>query len=158
MNANLNGKVAVKCHEYMMLSSKQEKHLEQRFGISGWYRPMEDYDGLPENRPPLRAIVKDLVLEDTQWTPRVANKMLQDLRKIRKLEIYVMNIKPENYKGGLLVDFSIALTDPHVVFDIKPDFHVQGYKNQDLIAFDAMMRKQKVRTTIRAFRNIKTMR
>ncbi|KAI4281523.1 MAG: hypothetical protein L6R38_003627 [Xanthoria sp. 2 TBL-2021] len=119
---------------------------------------MEDYDGLPENRPPLRAIVKDLVLEDTQWTPRVANKMLQDLRKIRKLEIYVMNIKPENYKGGLLVDFSIALTDPHVVFDIKPDFHVQGYKNQDLIAFDAMMRKQKVRTTIRAFRNIKTMR
>ncbi|KAL8951220.1 MAG: hypothetical protein Q9222_002783 [Ikaeria aurantiellina] len=158
VGAKLNGEVAVRCHGYMMLSSKQEDALDQKFGASDWNRPVEEYDRLPSTRPPLRAIVKDLILDDTRWTPRVANKMLRDLKKMRKLGIYVMDVKPENYKDGMLVDFSVALTNPHVVFDIKPDFQIQGYKNEDLIAFDAMMQEQKVKTTIRASRNPDTVR
>ncbi|KAI4279928.1 MAG: hypothetical protein L6R38_004868 [Xanthoria sp. 2 TBL-2021] len=84
--------------------------------------------------------------------------MLRDLKKIRKLGVYAVDIKPNNYKGGLLVDLSIALTHPHIVFQTKPEFQQQGYKNQDLIAFDAMMQDQKVKTRIRAFRNIEIAR
>ncbi|KAL9119290.1 MAG: hypothetical protein Q9187_004159, partial [Circinaria calcarea] len=150
VEAKLNGEVAVRCHGYLILSAKREDDLDHRFAITGWNRPIEEYDKLPSKRQPLRAIVKDLVLEDTKWSPLVANKMLRDLRKTRKHEVYAMDIKPENYKGGLLVDFSIALTDPHLVFKFKPDWQVEGYKNEDLIAFDPMIRDKKVKTTIRA--------
>lgn len=158
VEAELNGEVAVRCHGYLMLSYKQEDDLDRRFGITDWNRPIEQYDMSPSKRPPLRATVKDLILEDPEWSPRVANKMLRDLKRMRKLGVYAMDIKPDNYKGGLLVDLSIALTYPHIVFQIKPEFQQQGYKNQDLIAFDAMMRDQNVKTRIRAFRNIETMR
>lgn len=158
IDAKLNGEVAVRCHGYLMLSPEHEDELDHRFGITGWNRPIEEYDKSPSERQPLRAIVKDLVLEDTEWIPRIANKMLRDLKKMRKLEIYTMDIKPENYKAGLLVDLSLALTAPHVVFQIKPEFQTRGYKNQDLVDFDAMMRDQKVKTRIRAFRNAETTR
>ncbi|KAL8853717.1 MAG: hypothetical protein Q9221_001528 [Calogaya cf. arnoldii] len=155
---DLNGKVAVYCHGYLILPAQYEEDLEQQFEGLGWNRPFEEYDKPPADRQPLRAIVKELVPEDTDWKPRVAVKILRHLKMIRKLGIYVMDIKPENYKGGLLVDFSVALTEPHFIFDIKPAFQIQGYKNEDLRAFDAMMRDQQVRTTVRAFRNMQTTR
>ncbi|KAL8836998.1 MAG: hypothetical protein Q9176_005999 [Flavoplaca citrina] len=154
---NLNGQVAVRCHGYMMLSAEYEDTLEDQFVMNGWNRLAEEYDEPPSKRQPLRAIVKDLVLEDTVWKPRV---MLSHLKRMRKHGVFVMDIKPENYKGGMLVDFSIALTEPHVVFQLKPDFHIESYKNRDLGAFDEMMRDQKVKITIRAFpvRNKDTIR
>lgn len=155
---DLNGNVAVYCHGYLMLPAQYEEDLEEQFEGLGWNRPFEEYDKPPAERQHLRAIVKELVLEDTDWKHRVAVKMLRHLKMIRKLGIYVMDIKPENYKGGLLVDFSVALTDSHFIFDIKPAFQIQGYKNEDLRAFDAMMRDQQVKTTVRAFRNIQTTR
>ncbi|KAI4233602.1 MAG: hypothetical protein LQ349_004315 [Xanthoria aureola] len=156
IEAKLNGEVAVRCHGYLMLSPEHEDELDHRFGITGWNRPIEEHDKSPSERQPLRAIVKNLVLEDTEWIPRVANKMLRDLKKMRKLEIYAMDIKPENYKAGLLVDLSLTLTVRHVVFQIKPEFQTRGYKNQVLVDFDAMIRDQKVKTRIRAFRNAET--
>ncbi|KAL9033240.1 MAG: hypothetical protein Q9180_006050 [Flavoplaca navasiana] len=157
---NLNGQVAVRCYGYMMLSAELEDTLGNQFEMNDWNRLSEEYDQPPSKRQPLRAIIKDLVLEDTDWTPRVARRMLSHLKTMRKHGVYVMDIKPENYKGGMLVDFSIALTEPHVVFQLKPDFQIQSYKNRDLGAFDQMMRDQKVKTTIRAFRvrNEDTMR
>lgn len=155
---NLNGEVAVRCHGYLMLSAKYEDGLNNRFGLTGWNRPSEEYDKAPLQRQPLRTIVKDLILDDTDWTPRVANKMLRDLKKMRQHGVYAMDLKPENYKGGQLGDFSVALTEPHIIFRIKPEFQTQGYKNQDLGAFDTMMQEQKVKTTIRAFRNADTIK
>ncbi|KAL9630621.1 MAG: hypothetical protein Q9204_004627 [Flavoplaca sp. TL-2023a] len=149
---NLNGQVAVRCHGYMMLSAEHEDTLDNQFEMNGWNRLAEEYDEPPSKRQPLRAIIKDLVLEDTVWKPRVAVRMLSHLKTMRKHGVYVMDIKPSNYKGGKLVDFSIALTEPHVVFQLKPDFQIESYKNRDLGAFDEMMRDQKVKTTIRAFR------
>ncbi|KAL8672572.1 MAG: hypothetical protein Q9168_002977 [Polycauliona sp. 1 TL-2023] len=152
VDKGLNGAVAVACHGYLMLSAEYESELDHHFGPIDWNRPSEEYEKPVSQRAPLKTIVKDLVLEDTIWKPRAARRILRDLKKIRKLGIYVMDIKPDNYKGGLLVDFSIAITEPHFILEVKPDFQVQGYRNTDLIAFDTMMRDQEVKTTIRAFR------
>ncbi|KAL8919895.1 MAG: hypothetical protein Q9172_004743 [Xanthocarpia lactea] len=158
VEAGLNGAVAVHCYGYMMIPAKYEDELKHRFGIVDWDRPVEENEKRPSQMQPLKAIVKDLVLEDTTWSPKTAKKMLRDLRKIRQQGIYVMDIKPENYKGGLLVDFSIAITKPHFLFDIKPSWQMEGYMNEDLMDFDAMIRKRKVKTTIRASRNMETIR
>ncbi|KAL8808696.1 MAG: hypothetical protein Q9223_003856 [Gallowayella weberi] len=155
---SLNGEVAVHCHGYLMLTADHEDELNHRFGEPDWNRPHEEYEKPVSKRSPLRTIVKDLVLEENIWKPNVARRMLRDLRKMRELEIYAMDIKPENYKGSKLVDFSVAMTLPHFIFDIKPAFQVQHYKNEDLGAFDAMIQDQKVKTKHRASRDFTTIR
>ncbi|KAL8796092.1 MAG: hypothetical protein Q9182_007426 [Xanthomendoza sp. 2 TL-2023] len=155
---NLNGEVAVHCHGYLMLTADYEDKLDDLFGELDWDRPDEEYEKPVSKRSPLRTIVKDLIVEDNIWKPYVVRKMLRDLKKIRELEIYVMDIKPENYKGSKLVDFSIAMTLPHFVFDIKPEFQLQQYMNEDLAAFDGMLRDQKVKTKQRAFPDLATIK
>lgn len=66
VEAKLNGEVAVRCHGYLMLSHEQEDELDRRFGITDWNRPIEQYDMSPSKRPLLRAIVKNLILEDPE--------------------------------------------------------------------------------------------
>lgn len=142
----------MRCYRYIILSAKYEDTLDNQLIINGWSRLSEEYNKPPSKRQLLRAIVKDLVLKDTVWKPRVANRILSHLKIIRKHGVFVTDIKLKNYKGGILVDFSIALTEPHVVFQLKPDIQIESYKNPDLRAFNEMMRDQKVKTTVRAFR------
>lgn len=40
-----------------------------------WDRPGEDYGKPVSQQQPLRAIVKDLVLDDISWTQRLVNKI-----------------------------------------------------------------------------------
>ncbi|KAI4168730.1 MAG: hypothetical protein LQ343_006166 [Gyalolechia ehrenbergii] len=147
VDTKLNGEVAVQCHGYLILPFRFQAKLEEEFGVNGWDQPSD---------LPLRAIVKDFVPEDTTWSPRVVGKILKDLKRMREHKIYAMDIKPENYKEGLLVDFSISITKPHFIFEIKPQHQVEGYKNQDLIAFDVMIQEQRVKTRRRAFPNMET--
>ena len=136
---NLNGKVAVHCHGYLMIPATKEAELQQRFGVTAWARPKEEYAKPARQRQPFRAIVKDLVTEDVPMTAKVAKKMLADLRKIRKHKVYNMDICARNYKGGLLIDFSVAITEPHYLLVIKPPWRQRMYKEDDLYAFDNML-------------------
>lgn len=156
----LNGKVAVRCYGYLMLSAQYEEDLEQQFGIEDWNRTNEEKKLPFSKRYPLKAIVKEFVPEDTVWKPRLVGKVLRDLKKIRKTDVYVIDVKAANYKNGLLVDFSVAMTNLYFLFDIKPTWRVERYKNEDLIAFDVMIREQRVKTRIQAFkkRNIEIMK
>ena len=148
---NFDGKVAVRCHGYTTLPATIEAELEERFDVVGWDR--DDYDEPMKKRAVFRAIVKDLVMDDLPLTARVAKKMKRDLWLIRKQGIYPVDIKARNYKRGLLVDFSTAMTEPHYLFEIKPDWQVRMYKNEDLFAFDSMMEDEKVKTSLRAMPN-----
>lgn len=137
----------MRCHGYMILPTRFKRQLKKQFGVNGWDQPRD---------LPLRTIVKDFVPEDTIWSPKVARKVLRDLKRMREHGVYAMDIKPDNFKAGLLVDFSIAMTLPHFLFDIKPKHMVRRYKNEDLIDFDVMVRELGIRTSIRAFGNLNT--
>ncbi len=50
-----------------------------------------------------------------------------------------MDIAARNYKGGLLLDFSVAMTKPHYLFAIKPPRQVRTYKRDDLLSFNRMI-------------------
>ena len=58
--------------------------------------------------------------------------MLRDLKKIRALGVYPMDIRKRNYRGGLLLDMSAATTAPHYVFDHVPKWRIKAMMRQDL--------------------------
>lgn len=152
---NVNGKVAVRCCGYLMLPADIEDELRERFGVTSWDRPDEEYLKPVSKREPLRAIVKDLVTEDVPLTVKTANKMLLELRKMLKFGIYNMDIQARNYKGGRLIDFSVAITTPHYWVDTLP---VWRYKDTDLRDFDNMLDEAGVVTSNRAMPNQEVIR
>lgn len=79
--------------------------------------------------------------------------MTKDLRRINKMGIYNRDIKESNYKGGLLIDFSSAMTMPHYIFQTRPQWQVDRIKRLDLLDFDEMVKVSNIKTWERATRN-----
>ena len=59
----LNGKVAVRCHGYLILPAKKEEELRRAFNVDNWQRHDNEYSTPASKRKPFRAIVEDLVTE-----------------------------------------------------------------------------------------------
>jgi len=150
---NVNGKVAVRCHGYLMVPADREDELKERFGVTTWDRSDEEDLKPASRKEPFRAIVKDLVTEDVSLTAKTAKRMLLDLRRMRKFEVYNMDIQARNYKGGRLVDFSVAMTTPHYLFIIKPAWRKEDYQYDDLRSFDHMLDEAGIVTLNRATPN-----
>ena len=141
----VNGKVAARCYGYLTLSAVIEAKLKKKFGVVVWDRPRKDYTKPVSKRQPFRAIVKELILDDRIWTEKITKKMLKDLWRMRQIGIYPMDVHARNYKRALLIDFSVAITEPHYLFVIKPLWRVEeDYKLQDLYDFDEMMKDEGV--------------
>ena len=150
----LNGKVAVYCHGYIALPAEREDELKRRFNVEEWDRP-DDHYALPTNRrPPLRAIVKKLIRDDVPLSKKSAAKMLRDLKNMRRVGVYPMDVQERNYKGGLLVDMSIAMVKPHYLFDIRPSWQVtEMFQKEDLRNFQTMINNAGINSTLRAMPN-----
>ena len=147
---NLNGKVAVRCFGYMTFPAETEAHLEKQFQVRDWDRPDNDCD----RKQPLRAIVKELVLKDVPLTAKIADKILTDTKRMRRCGVYPGDIRPRNYKGGLLVDFGVARTEPYYMFDIRPGRQTLKMKSGDLYMWEAMRKELGLNTRLRAVRDV----
>ena len=153
IETSLNGRVAVRCHGYLTIPAEKERELYKRFGVEDWNRPEAEYDLPIRKMPPLRAIVKDLVHQDEQLTEARFKMILRDLKKMHRIGVYPMDVRERNYRSGLLVDMSIAMTEPHYLFDIRPAWHVRVLKREGLVSFDSMVKKSGVLTWERAVRD-----
>ena len=140
IEANLNGKVAVRCHGFLSLPANVENELKEKFHVELWDRSEDDYDMPVSKRQPLRAIVKDLIFSESDFTEKDIHRMLKHLKQLRKLGVYPMDLASRNYRGGLLVDFSAAITEPHYLFATRPRIAYK-YKQEDLILFDMMIKE-----------------
>lgn len=105
--------LAVRCHGYAFLSETLEHDIDQQFGISDWNRHLE-HEGQP-----LRAILKDYIVYKSVCGRKKLSKMRQNIVKLNELGIYNMDICEENYRGGRLFDFSLAITSPHISLSLK---------------------------------------
>ena len=149
----LNGKVAVYCHGYIPISAEKEEQLEREFDVGDWGRPGDEYDKPVSKRQPFRAIVKDVVLKDVPLTAKIADKMLTDLKRMRRNGIYPGDIALRNYKAGLLVDFGTARTEPFYLFNLRPGRQTQIMKNTDLYMWEHMRKENELDTRKRAVRD-----
>ena len=144
----------MRCHGYLTIPAEREEELRDRFGVEAWNRPDSEYAKPASKRQPFRAIVKDLIGDNVPFTTKSVKKMLRDLKRIRKLGVYPMDVCARNYKGGMLVDFSVAMTEPHYLFVIKPRWRIEGYKLTDLHDFDRMVEDEGIVTWERAVTNL----
>ena len=153
IEANLNGKIAVHCFGYITIPAEKEEELRQRFNVGAWGWPVEDSAKEGNQREPFRAIVKELIRHDTPFTEKLFKKILRDLKRMRRLGVYPMDVEARNYKGGLLLDMGVAMTNPHFLFDIKPAWQVRYFQLDDLTKYENMARDSGVSKWPRALRN-----
>lgn len=139
-----NGKIAARCHGSLPVPADRETELYRRFDVC-WDRP--------QDQPSFRAIVKDLIQIDKRITERMLGKMRRDLLKMRKLGVFPQDIYLRNYGAGLLLDFSIAVTEPHWVFESRSSRYISCMKNGEMNMFQNMIRDSEVRTWLRSVSN-----
>lgn len=152
IESGLNGSVAVRAHGYTTIPAQDVHELGEEFQVAEWIQDAEEhqYNDLPSNRQLFRVIVKDLIRDDVRLTHKILNKMRRDLLRMRAQGVYPMDIKLSNYKAGLLVDLSSAMTRPHFFLDTCRESRYERLMKKDLYAFDAMIEKAKVKTWVKA--------
>ncbi|KAI1182323.1 kinetochore Sim4 complex subunit FTA2-domain-containing protein [Nemania serpens] len=142
--------LAVPCYGYITIAAQYERLLQKKFNVWNWNRSEEEELG-QITRKPFRALVKELVISPVSvLNPR---RMLGDLKKLRKLEIFVRDVHARNYKAGFLVDFSVAWTAPHWGFVAMGPRHTNFEKIAELGQFDEMIKSKGIKTVVRARRN-----
>ena len=148
----LNGKVAARCYGYITIPAEEGKLFWRKFDIHDWGRPNADYGTPVSERQPFRAIVKELILKDFPLTGRVADRILRDMKRMRRCGVYPRDVYPRNYVGGRLVDFSEAMTTPYWLFQVRPD-EGEMIKYRELYKWQKMVEENRLNTQSRAFRN-----
>lgn len=126
--------LAVRCYGYALLSESIESRIREQFGITDWNR------GEGDEGQRLRAILKSYIWYKTPFGRKKFPALRKNIEKLNNLGIYNMDIRKENYLGGRLFDFSIAITAPHLNLWTKLRFEdqIQADMNYDLECLDFM--------------------
>lgn len=148
-----NDEIAVPCYGYTYLPAMPyEDIIENKFGIKSWNRSTEDSQRLPSQKEPFRAIVKQFV--DSKKSVVNPAKMLRDLKKLRSLGVFQRDVCDRNYKDGLLVDFSVAWTEPFWRMKLMGEIPLRIMLEDELFQFDEMIQTSGIKTTVRAMPNL----
>jgi hypothetical protein len=151
----LKNPVAVACHGFLAIPSKRARELKERFGVEDWARPEVEITIPSGRQQPFRALVKDFVDVDPPMSRQLLEKiMYKDLKTLHKIGIYVMDIATRNYKGGKLVDFGKAWTEPFVMCDLMEGWYIAQRKEDDFAEFDEMVKELGIVTNFRASPNL----
>ncbi|KAI0423495.1 hypothetical protein F5Y09DRAFT_348856 [Xylaria sp. FL1042] len=68
---------------------------------------------------PIRSIVKKYIESEYHFAPEHVPKMLRNLKLLHRYGILHQDIQRENYKNGLLLNFSTAQTVPHYMLNVE---------------------------------------
>ena len=150
-----NGKVAVRCYGFTAVSALQETFLSDTFGVSEWDRPSDEYDLPVAERQSFRAIVKDLIQDEISFDKKMVARMLRDLLSLRKMALFVRDVKESNYRSGKLVDFSVSWTAPHIMLSdlLFDEDDIEEEIGWELTLFDTMIENSNISTWVRATPN-----
>ncbi|TGJ79360.1 hypothetical protein E0Z10_g9401 [Xylaria hypoxylon] len=135
---------AAKCYGYLLLEPKDNESVEKSDlqGVAWAKSENWKHDG-PIDKVPIRTIVKEYIESERAFAPEMIPRMLQSLKALHKYGIIHRDIRAANYKEGLLVDFSSALTVPHYLADVElsyvPIDRIYGYEVHDANDFDHMI-------------------
>ncbi|KAI1361615.1 kinetochore Sim4 complex subunit FTA2-domain-containing protein [Xylaria arbuscula] len=124
------------CHGFMALTKKDATYLERDLGIDLWGSPLitEEYRSEAEGSP-VRAIIKDLVTSDPLVDEKLLKRMLKGIRWINKHDVLIADVRLDNYKGGVLVDFGTAWTKPHCRWNPLPSHEKEDIHLVDVSQF-----------------------
>lgn len=149
-------KVAAGCYGFLVLGSRGEEHLK-RNGFDLWPEslpPGDEYRTMAGGSP-ARALVKEYVEDDPDPDLRAMTWMLKDIRFLNRNKCLNRDIKRDNYRDGLLVDFGCAWTEPHCLIRLASKERVETWMKTDRVQFDTMAKEQGLGDVIRAMPNRK---
>lgn len=147
-------KVAARCYGFLVLAARDEERL-RKDGFDLWpdnLPPGHEYRTMAEGSP-VRALVKEYVEDDQDPDLRAMNWMLKDIRFLNRNKCLNRDIKRDNYRDGLLVDFGCAWTEPHCLFRLAGKELVDNWKKTDSVQFDTMARDLGLDDVIHAMPN-----
>ncbi|KAF2174807.1 hypothetical protein K469DRAFT_713512 [Zopfia rhizophila CBS 207.26] len=143
------GLIAAPCYGYIYITKEQEASLRSQFGSLEWNRANSDAD------KQIRALVKQFIPNEPIDTKvRSIRRMVKDLKTLHSIGVYPRDICARNYRGGLLVDFGMALTEPSCVLNVLPEWIARKERKRDLGAFDEMIQELGIKTLVRAARTV----
>ncbi|KAI0799209.1 kinetochore Sim4 complex subunit FTA2-domain-containing protein [Xylaria sp. FL0064] len=138
---------------FLALNEEDAAYLETDLGIDLWDIPSTDEYRRAAEGSPVRAIVKELIASDPVVNENLLRKILKGIRWINKHNVLVANIRLENYKGGVLVDFGMAWTIPHCGWVALPDWQKKGVHAMDEVHFQEMVDDMGLENNIRSTPN-----
>ncbi|KAI0485624.1 kinetochore Sim4 complex subunit FTA2-domain-containing protein [Xylaria cf. heliscus] len=150
----LKAKAAAECYGFLRLKPEDETIIAG-MGANLWDLPKEDDYRRRAEGSPARAIVKEFIETDTIFGLRNCSLMLKNLRLLNEHGILHRDIKGDNYKGGVLIDFGSAWTTPHSIMDAVPEEVAEDWKGADMQMFDDMLRDNNLQTRLRALPNLR---
>jgi hypothetical protein len=103
---NHNGKAAVFCYGHTIIAAERETELAEKFNIIAWQRPAEEDDRPVAQRQRLCAIIKALMHDQTPFNAKMIPEMKKDFTALRRMFVYVRDVRADNYRGGKLVDLA----------------------------------------------------
>ncbi|KAI1419481.1 kinetochore Sim4 complex subunit FTA2-domain-containing protein [Xylaria sp. FL1777] len=111
------------CYGFLVLKKEDAVYLERDLGIDLWDTPPTDEYRKRAEGSPIRAILKEFVAS---------------LKWVNKHNVLVGDVRLENYKGGLLVDFGLAWTKPHCRWAVLPEHEKKDIHLLDKAQFQEM--------------------
>ena len=63
---------------------------------------------------------------------------------MHKIGVYIMDVESRNYKAGLVIDMSVAMTEPHYEFFIRPEWQVEFSKEEDFRNFRSLKKEVQI--------------
>ena len=102
---------------------------------------------------PVRALVKELKVSDSGINQATLPRILRNLQKVKKKRVHNRDIREDNYKGGLLVDFGSSWTEPHCILDAMRPAEAMLCKDDDYGQFDIMAEDKHLQPTVRGLPN-----
>ncbi|TGJ86634.1 hypothetical protein E0Z10_g2103 [Xylaria hypoxylon] len=147
-------KFAAACYGFLGLRPEEEEKIAQ-MGVNLWDLPKDDEYRRTAEGSPARAIVKEYIEGTTTFGLRNCKQMLKSLRLLNKHGILLRDIKEDNYKAGLVVDFGSAWTMPHCIMDAVPEEVAEGWRGVDMQVFDDMLEEHNLHSRLRALPNIR---
>ncbi|KAK3379014.1 kinetochore Sim4 complex subunit FTA2-domain-containing protein [Lasiosphaeria ovina] len=136
--------IAAQCYAFIPLSKRDEQALAER-GIDLWGDIPEDdeYRRLAFGSP-ARAVLKEFIDSEEDEAAgamdiAMLKTILKNIRALNREGILHRDIRPSNFKAGLLVDFGSAWTQPHCVVDAVPAHVAEDWRCLDLCMFDQMV-------------------
>lgn len=138
--------LAIPCYGYVFISKAEAEIIASQFET--FNIPQDELDAEPD----IRALVKQYIpVPGINTKIRSVRQMIQDIRVMNENGLYPLDIQAGNYRGGLLVDFGQALTEPSCVFDVVEKDIADGERVGGLLEFDEMIKKAGIRTRLRAY-------
>ncbi|KAI1127064.1 kinetochore Sim4 complex subunit FTA2-domain-containing protein [Nemania abortiva] len=138
--------VAAKCYGYIFISADgHDSSKDVDIHEAKWVRCRNQTPNTPLDKLTFRAIVKEYIESERAFVPKTIPKMMRNLKTLHKHGIIHRDIHAANYREGLLVDFSSAITVPHYLLDVKLGYvkadQIYSYEADDEHEFDYMIDK-----------------